>query len=92
MHLVVVVVCEQHLLCVDQLRLAIQQHVLRVNTWSKHLKVDLVKAYLKDDSFWSNLDVFPPCYEDKGEAKGDEDEEEGSNYFCAAQLVTTYLL
>ena len=26
---------------------------------------------LKDES-WSNLDVFPPCYEDQGEAEGDD--------------------
>ena len=38
------------------------------------------------------LDVFSPCYENQDEAGGDEDEEECSNNFPAAQLVTTYLL
>jgi len=63
-HLLVVVVGEQHLLCLDQLCLAIQEQV---------------------------LDVFPPCYEDEGESEGDEDEEEGSNDLCTAQLIATYL-
>ena len=38
------------------------------------------------------LDVFSPCYENQDEAGGDEDEEECSNNFPAAQFVTTYLL
>ena len=38
------------------------------------------------------LDVFSPCYENQDEAGGEEDEEECSNNFQAAQLVTTYLL
>ena len=45
---------------------------------SKHLsdfKEDYLSKHLTDlkDEYWSNLDVFSPCYEEEGEAEGDED-------------------
>ena len=73
-----IVVGQQNLVGVDQLGLAVQQGVLETK-----LKRRCERVY---------LDVFSPCYENQDEAGGDEDEEECSNNFPAAQLVTTYLL
>ena len=50
----------------------------RTNRRNKFLQTSLL------DVLNANLDVFPPGYEDEGEAEGDEDEEEGSNDLCTA--------
>ena len=80
------VVGQQNLFGVDQLGLAVQQGVLEEEAQKK------MRAGVPGTPGTLYLDVFSPCYENQDEAGGEEDEEECSNNFQAAQLVTTYLL
>ena len=86
MDLMMMVVGQQNLFGVDQLGLAVQQGVLEEEAQKK------MRAGVPGTPGTLYLDVFSPCYENQDEAGGDEDEEECSNNFPAAQFVTTYLL
>ena len=86
MDLMMMVVGQQNLVGVDQLGLAVQQGVLEEEAQKK------MRAGVPGTPGTLYLDVFSPCYENQDEAGGEEDEEECSNNFQAAQLVTTYLL